>query len=70
VFQGYHLIPFGSAQENVEMPAIYAGLPRQPTATPAPPPCSNASALASNAPATARTNCPAASSNGYQSPER
>lgn len=26
VFQGYHLIPSGSAQENVEMPAIYAGL--------------------------------------------
>ncbi len=25
VFQGYHLIPSGSAQENVEMPAIYAG---------------------------------------------
>lgn len=27
VFQGYHLIPAGSAQENVEMPAIYAGTP-------------------------------------------
>ncbi|CAM3961616.1 Macrolide export ATP-binding/permease protein MacB [Pseudomonas reidholzensis] len=27
VFQGYHLIPAGSAQENVEMPAIYAGIP-------------------------------------------
>ena len=27
VFQGYHLIPSGTAQENVEMPAIYAGLP-------------------------------------------
>jgi macrolide transport system ATP-binding/permease protein len=27
VFQGYHLIASGSAQENVEMPAIYAGLP-------------------------------------------
>ncbi|WP_449434120.1 MacB family efflux pump subunit [Pseudomonas putida] len=27
VFQGYHLIPSGSAQENVEMPAIYAGMP-------------------------------------------
>lgn len=26
VFQGYHLIPSGSAQENVEMPAIYAGI--------------------------------------------
>ncbi|WP_136446292.1 ATP-binding cassette domain-containing protein, partial [Bifidobacterium breve] len=23
---GYHLIPSGSAQENVEMPAIYAGI--------------------------------------------
>jgi macrolide transport system ATP-binding/permease protein len=27
VFQGYHLIPSGTAQENVEMPAIYAGIP-------------------------------------------
>ncbi|MEE5082933.1 MacB family efflux pump subunit [Pseudomonas alliivorans] len=27
VFQGYHLIPSGSAQENVEMPAIYTGTP-------------------------------------------
>jgi macrolide transport system ATP-binding/permease protein len=27
VFQGYHLIPTESARENVEMPAIYAGLP-------------------------------------------
>ncbi|MCO7525123.1 MacB family efflux pump subunit [Pseudomonas asiatica] len=26
VFQGYHLIPSGSAQENVEMPATYAGI--------------------------------------------
>ncbi|NWF08204.1 MacB family efflux pump subunit [Pseudomonas salomonii] len=26
VFQGYHLIPSGSAQENVEMPAIYASI--------------------------------------------
>ncbi|WP_084380102.1 MacB family efflux pump subunit [Pseudomonas mucidolens] len=26
VFQGYHLIASGSTQENVEMPAIYAGL--------------------------------------------
>lgn len=29
VFQGYHLIPSGSALENVEMPAIYAGIPAQ-----------------------------------------
>ena len=27
VFQGSHLIPSASAQENVEMPAIYAGIP-------------------------------------------
>ncbi|UFH49853.1 MacB family efflux pump subunit [Pseudomonas sp. KNUC1026] len=26
VFQGYHLIPTGTAQENVEMPAVYAGM--------------------------------------------
>ena len=26
VFQGYHVIPSASAQENVEMPAIYAGI--------------------------------------------
>ncbi|MFA7894660.1 MacB family efflux pump subunit [Pseudomonas putida] len=29
VFQGYHLIASGSALENVEMPAIYAGIPAQ-----------------------------------------
>lgn len=29
VFQGYHLITSGSARENVEMPAIYAGLPAE-----------------------------------------
>ncbi|VUZ25050.1 Macrolide export ATP-binding/permease protein MacB [uncultured Comamonas sp.] len=28
VFQGYHLIASESASENVQMPAIYAGLPR------------------------------------------
>ncbi len=28
VFQGYHLIPTESARENVEVPAIYAGLPQ------------------------------------------
>lgn len=28
VFQGYHLIPTESARENVEIPAIYAGLPQ------------------------------------------
>jgi len=27
VFQGYHLIPSESARENVEVPAIYAGMP-------------------------------------------
>ncbi|HRL22094.1 MAG TPA: ABC transporter permease [Alcaligenes sp.] len=29
VFQGYHLIPTETAAENVQMPAIYAGLPVQ-----------------------------------------
>lgn len=29
VFQGYHLIATESARENVEMPAIYAGLPEE-----------------------------------------
>ncbi|MPT49562.1 MULTISPECIES: ABC transporter permease [Delftia] len=29
VFQGYHLIASESASENVEMPAIYAGLPKE-----------------------------------------
>ncbi|MBT3068744.1 MacB family efflux pump subunit [Rhodoferax sp. U11-2br] len=29
VFQGYHLIASATAQENVEVPAIYAGLPEE-----------------------------------------
>jgi len=29
VFQGYHLIPTCSARENVEVPAIYAGMPAE-----------------------------------------
>ncbi len=33
VFQGYHLIASASAQENVEVPAIYAGLPEDERAT-------------------------------------
>ncbi|PTY04229.1 macrolide ABC transporter permease/ATP-binding protein MacB [Opitutaceae bacterium EW11] len=28
IFQGYHLIPTESAQENVEVPALYAGMPK------------------------------------------
>lgn len=28
IFQSYHLIPSATATENVEVPAIYAGLPR------------------------------------------
>ena len=32
VFQGYHLIASASAQENVEVPAIYAGMPEGPRA--------------------------------------
>ncbi|MDQ7959081.1 MAG: ABC transporter permease [Pseudomonadota bacterium] len=33
VFQGYHLIPTESAQENVEVPAVYAGTPGAERAT-------------------------------------
>ncbi len=29
IFQSYHLIPSATATENVEVPAIYAGLPRE-----------------------------------------
>ena len=29
VFQGYHLIPTESARENVEVPAVYAGMPME-----------------------------------------
>ncbi len=57
VFQGYHLIPSGSAQENVEMPAIYAGTP-----------AAERHAAWPHAPATGRINSPAASSNGCPSP--
>ena len=32
VFQGYHLIATDSARENVEMPAIYAGMAQAPRA--------------------------------------
>lgn len=33
VFQGYHLIATESARENVEVPAIYAGMPEEERAT-------------------------------------
>ncbi len=68
VFQGYHLIPSASAQENVEMPAIYAGTPASERHT-ARGPCSSAWAWQSALP-TVRTSCPAASSSGYRSPAR
>ena len=66
VFQGYHLIPSGTAQENVEMPAIYAGTSAAERHV-RPAPCSNASAWRA-APATAPINSPAGSSNGYRLP--
>ena len=68
VFQGYHLIPSGSAQENVEMPAIYAGTPaaeRHARAVP----CWNVSVWA-RAPATVRISFPAVSNNGCRLPGR
>jgi macrolide transport system ATP-binding/permease protein len=68
VFQGYHLIPSGSAQENVEMPAIYAGISAAERHARAMP-CSRAWAWPS-APATARTSCPAASSSACRLPAR
>ncbi len=67
VFQGYHLIPSGSARENVEMPAIYAGTPaaerqlpgRRPARPPGPgQPQRQPPAPVVRRPATAGVDCP------------
>ena len=60
IFQSYHLITSASATENVEVPAIYAGLPRLERRERA------ESLLTGTSPA----NCPVASNNASLSPGR
>jgi ABC-type multidrug transport system fused ATPase/permease subunit len=68
IFQRYHLLSDLTAQGNVEVPAVYAGLPAAERHA-ARRPCCSAWAWAT-APSTCRASSPAASSSGCPSPAR
>ena len=68
VFQSYNLVPTATAQENVEIPAIYAGMPSRERKN-APACCCARCGLATGS-IICPTSCPAASSSVYRLPAR
>ena len=70
VFQSYNLIGTATALENVEVPAIYSGMPRGERGTRARRSCSATLGLERTARITGRTSSPAASSSASRSRAR